>query len=321
MLWTEIFAAAVAIRPSSRRCEEPPPPRHLQTQTARSSPMQDPLFEVERYELNEPPAYLFSVSRREFLGTIGAGLLIVATASEANAQQAGGGTLDARLHVGEDGNITMLAGKVEEGQGPRIEFAMAAAEELRVPLDRIRVVLADTQITPNDGGTSGSRSTPGTVPLVRRAAASARELLITVASAQWAIPRERVNVNAGVAIGPGAEHRMAYRDLAKLPELTRAYSQPLPSNVPLTAVQDWTILGQPLPRVNGRDIVTGAHRFPSDIERPGMLYGCVLRPPSYGAALVSADLDKAKSMRGVTAVRDGDFIGCAAPSSYQARKA
>ena len=64
----------------------------------------------------------------------------------------------------------MFAGKVEEGQGARTEIAMAAAEELRLPLDRIRVVLGDTDIVPDDGVTAGSRTTPGTIPPVRKAA-------------------------------------------------------------------------------------------------------------------------------------------------------
>jgi isoquinoline 1-oxidoreductase len=73
--------------------------------------------------------------------------------------------------------------------------------------------------------------------------------------------------------------------------------------------------------VNGRDIVTGSHKFPSDIEKPGMLFGSVLRPPSFGASLVTVDLEKAKSIAGVTAVRDGDFVACAASSSLDARRA
>jgi isoquinoline 1-oxidoreductase len=284
--------------------------------------MIDERMEVERYELREPPAYLFSVSRREFLGTVGAGFLIVAISGEAQAQrQAGGSTLEARLHIGEDGTITILNGKVEEGQGPRTEFAMVAAEELRLALDRIRVVMADTDTTPNDGGTSGSRSTPGTVPLVRRAAAAARELLITVAAAQWGVPRERVQVADGIATSPGGGKKLTYADLAKSTELTQAYSQPLPASVSLTAPSDWKVLGRPVHRVNGRDIVTGAYKFPSDVERPGMLYGSVLRPPSYGAALEAVDLDKAKAISGVAAVRDGDFVGCTAASSFAARKA
>lgn len=282
--------------------------------------MREDLFEVERYELREPPAYLFSVSRRQFIGTLGAGFLVIAIAPEADAQSAGvADALQARLHVGEDGLITIFSGKIEEGQGPRTELAMAAAEELRLPLDRIRVVLADTDLVPNDGTTAGSRTTPATVPLVRRAAAATRELLIDAASKNWSVTRESVTIAGGSAVGNGAA-RFTYSDLARSHELTELYSRALPSNVSITPPKDWKILGRPALRINGNDIVTGAHKFPSDIDRPGMEYGSVLRPPSYEATLTAIDTDVVKSMPGVRVVRDGPFVGCTAPTSYLARK-
>lgn len=253
--------------------------------------------EIERYELSESPGYFFRVTRREFLGIAGAGLCILAMRDDAAAQQAGAGVLEARLHIGEDGVITILTGKIEEGQGARTELALAAAEELDVPIDRVKVVMADTFLVPNDGTTAGSRTTPSTVPAVRRAAAAARQLLKST--------------------GDG---KLSYAALAKSPELAKAYTQPLPANVPLTPAKDWTVLGISQNRTNGADIVAGAHRFPSDIQRPGMLYGAILRPPSYEASLESLNSEAVKSMQGVSAVRDGQFAGCVARTSYDARK-
>ena len=281
--------------------------------------MPEELLELERFELHEPPAYFFRVTRREFIEAAGAGLCFVALQSTADAQQSVG-TLEARLHVGEDGSITILNGKIEEGQGPRTELALAAAEELKVPIERIKMVMADTDIVPNDGTTAGSRTTPSTVPAVRAAAAAARELLITVAAQQWGSPRDQIRVTAGAASGP-ANKKLTYADLARSHELAKAYNQPLPPEAALTPPKDWHVLGKPQNRVNGSDIVTGAHKFPSDIQRPGMLYGSILRPPSYEATLVSVDVEAAKSFNGVSVVRDGQFVGCAAPTSYAARKA
>jgi CO/xanthine dehydrogenase Mo-binding subunit len=194
--------------------------------------MTDELLEVERYELQEPPAYLFRANRRQFLGTLGAGFVIIAAQQPAGAQgqgQAGSSPLEARLHFGEDGIITVLTGKIEEGQGPRTELAMAAAEELRVPVDRIRMVMADTNLVPNDGTTAGSRSTPSTVPLVRRAAAAGRELLIGTAAEQWQVPRDRIQVNAGSAVGTDPNRKLTYADLARSAALAKAYKEPLPA--------------------------------------------------------------------------------------------
>ena len=256
--------------------------------------------EVERYELREASPYTFRPTRRDFIEAVGAGLLIIATQPALEAQS-GGGPLEARLHVGEDGRITILSGKIEEGQGPRTELAIAAAEELRVPVEQVRILLADTDTVPNDGTTAGSRTTPSTVPLVRRAAAVARELLASASAQQ--------------------NKKLTYADLAKSPELAKASKQPLPADVTLTPANAWQVLGQPHNRINGADLVTGAHKFPSDIDRPGMLYGSVLRPPSYEATLDSIDLAPAKALKDVTVVHDGLFIACAAPTSFEARQA
>jgi isoquinoline 1-oxidoreductase len=264
-----------------------------------------------------------TVNRREFLEIAGAGLLIVAAAPLSDAQRGGGGggggTLESRLHIGEDGLITVLSGKIEEGQGALTELAMAAAEELRVPLDRVRMVMGDTERTPNDGGTAGSGTTPRTAPLVRRAAGAARELLLAAAGRQLGVDAARLEVRDGVVEYGGKKY--GYAELARSPELAAAYKEVLPANITVSAAKDWQVLGKPQVRLDARDLVTGAHRFPSDIARPGMLYGRVLRAPSYGATLGGVDLTEARKMAGVTAVRDGGFVACAAPTTFAARKA
>lgn len=264
----------------------------------------------------------FGVDRREFFEIAGAGLLIAVTAPRSEAQRGGAAavaSLETRLHIGEDGVITILTGKVEEGQGALTELSMAAAEELRVPLNRVRMVMGDTDQTPNDGGTSGSTTTPRTVPPVRSAAATARTLLLAAAARQWGVDAAQLEVRDGAATYAGKTY--GYAELARSPELAAANKGALPAGTAVTGVKDWKVLGTPHVRVDGQDIVTGAHRYPRDIVRPGMLYGKVLRAPSYGASLVSADLSTAQKMPGVTAVRNGDFVACAAPTSFAARKA
>ena len=89
----------------------------------------------------------------------------------------------------------------------------------------------------------------------------------------------------------------------------------------VTPTAEWKILGHPAARPNQRDIVTGAHVYPADVVRPGMLYGKILRAPAYGAKLEDIDLSAAEAMEGVVAVRDGSFVGVAAPSTSIAKKA
>jgi isoquinoline 1-oxidoreductase len=114
---------------------------------------------------------------------------------------------------------------------------------------------------------------------------------------------------------------VTYAELAASANFDETFQQTVPRDVSVTAVADWSVLGVSTPRPNGRDIVTGAHRYASDIARPNMLYGKVLRPPSYDAVLEKIDLAVAEKMPGVVVVRDRNFVGCAAPTSLQARQA
>jgi isoquinoline 1-oxidoreductase len=197
----------------------------------------------------------------------------------------------------------------------------AAAEELRVPVGRIQLVMADTGLVPDDGVTAGSGSTPRTVPAVRHGAAAAREVLVGFAAKRWGVERSMVQVQDGKATRTSSQDSLSYADLAADADAAKALDQAVPSDVALTAVAEWKVLGQPTPRPNARDLVTGAHQYPSDISRPGMLYGKVLRPPSYGAKLAAVDLAPAQAMKDVVAVRDDQFVGVAAPTTFLAEKA
>src|SRR6185295_719421 len=247
-----------------------------------------------------------------------------ALAQQRRGGRGGGGetrNLSARLHIGKDGVITVLTGKVEVGQGSRAELTQAAAEELRVSASQVQLVMADTALVPDDGITAGSRSTGANVPVIRKAAAAARELLAQVASAKWNVERAAVTVRDGKVFHDGSKRSMTYAELAASEEATKGFEGAGPTDVTVTAVKEWKILGTPVLRPNGRDLVTGAHRYPSDIERPEMLRGKVLRAPSYGAKLVSVDLLPAKEMKDVVAVHDGNFVGVAAPTAARAEEA
>ena len=214
-----------------------------------------------------------------------------------------------------------MTGKVEAGQGARAELSEAAAEELRVPVSRIQLLMADTSLVPDDGVTAGSGSTPRTVPAVRHGAAAAREVLVEFAATRWGVDRSTIQVRDGKTSRASSPETLSYADLAADADAAKALEQGIPSDVALTPVAEWKVLGKPTPRSNARDIVTGAHQFPSDISRPGMLYGKVLRPPSYGAKLTAIDLAPAQAMKNVVALRDDQFVGVAAPTTFLAEKA
>ena len=181
--------------------------------------------------------------------------------------------VSARLYLNEDGTITAMSGKVEEGQGPRTELSQAAAEELRVALDRVRLVMSDTDLVPDDGITAGSRTTPSNVPDMRRAAATARQLLAEIAARQWQVDAATLEVKDGMITDHATGKSLTYADLAKSKDLVAAFARRVNAEAPLAPVTDWKVLGRPVARLNSRELVTGAHRYPSDIVRPNMLYG------------------------------------------------
>lgn len=284
------------------------------------------IVDPENHDLAEDSSAKLRVSRRDFLHVLGAGLLITVGGGCATAQRGqrrGGGAtpIATRLHVGEDGTITVMTGKVELGQGARTEITQAAAEELRVAVDQIRLVMGDTDLVPDDGVTAGSRTTPGTIPVVRAGAGAARDVLTELASQQWQVEASDLTVRDGAIVHPPTNRSITYAALAKAGRVDEALRQPIPDDVELTPVEKWVVLGTSTRRPNAGDLVTGAHRYASDIVLPDMLHGKVLRPSSYGATLGAIDLSEAQAMEGVTVVRDGDFVGCVAPTSFAAAQA
>jgi isoquinoline 1-oxidoreductase len=283
--------------------------------------------EPERYELLAPPAHYFQPDRRDFFKLLGGGIAVACVFKDARALQESGGSrrsgeslpqeISAWLHIGEDGAVTVYTGKVEVGQNTRTALTQAVAEELRVLPGAIHMAMGDTDVTPFDMGTFGSRSTPTMSPQLRRAASAAREMLIDLAAERWKTERAGL-VAAGGTITDSAQRRSAeYRELVKGQKLARTIT----AGPPLTPTSEWKVMGQSLPKVNGCDFVTGRHRYTSDLKLPNMLYGKVLRPSAFGATLASLDAREAKAIPGVTVVQDGDFVGVVAPSPELARRA
>ncbi len=284
--------------------------------------------EPERYEFNASPAYRFEADRRDFLKILGGGLLIVCVLENASAFQESGAAglsfshplpraISSWLHIGQDGRVTVYTGKVEVGQNVRTSLTQAVAEELRVSPREIQMVMGDTDRTPFDMGTFGSRTTLTMSPQLRRASAAARDILVNLAAKAWGVDSARLVAAAGEISDPAAHRAIKYGALLQGKEL----AEDIPTADPLEPATKWTVMGAPLPKVDGRKFVTGEHQYPSDLRLPGMLYGKVVRPASFGAKLVSLDTPAAEAMRGVTVVHDGDFVGVAAPTVEQAVKA
>lgn len=219
----------------------------------------------------------------------------------------------------EDGAVVVLAGKAEVGQGVRTSLAMCAAEELHIPLEQIEVVIADTAITPFDAGTFGSRTTPYTLPVIRKAAAAAREVFVERAAKLWGVSREAISVADGLIHHGHSAQAARFRDLMSAQEDGRL-AELWSDETDVTKPAEWTVLGKAAMRVGGRDIVTGGHKYTTDLVRPGMLHAAVLRPPVLGARLVELDTGEAEANEGVRMVRLEKVVGVVAPDRAVARR-
>ncbi len=276
----------------------------------------------EQYEMHTAPAYKFSVNRRTFFELMGAGIAVTFSSASSWASiirddAAPEDQLSAWIHIGNDGKVSVFTGKAEVGQNIRTSLAQIVAEELPVPFESITMVMGDTVLTPYDRGTFGSRSTPFMGPQLRKAAASAREVLLEMAAAQWKLQRSTLVMENGMIKSRDGRKSISAGELTKGKKLV----YPVSENVKVKPVSEWKIAGTAVRKVNGPSFVNGKHKFVSDMKLPGMLYGKVLRAPAYGSTLVSADVSEAPTMNGVTVIKDGDFIGVTAPTPAMARAA
>jgi nicotinate dehydrogenase subunit B len=224
---------------------------------------------------------------------------------------------EAWVHVGGDGAITAFTGKVDAGQGTRTALGLLVAEELAVPPGRVRVTMADTDVSPFDLGTFGSRSMPHAAPPLRAAASCAFRLLREAAAARFGLRPDQLTAADGIIAGPDGAPSASYGDLVR----GQRRVERVPADEPVTAAGQWRVAGRQTRTADAADVVTGRKRFPSDLGLDGMLYGCVLHPPSEGARLVSADTSAAEALPGVTVIRSEDQIGVLAADAGTARRA
>ena len=306
----------------------------------------DPASELSQHEISI--LHWFDLDRRRFVKLFGGGLLVglAAPGAAVLAQESGRAResheppkdLEGWLRIDRDGKVTVFTGKVEVGQNIRTSLAQQVAEELRVPVDAIRMVMGDTDLCPWDAGTFGSRTTPNMGPQLRAAASTAREALIDLAAGRWKVSRDGLLAEngrivetpsslstqrggrAGVRGAPQSNRSISYGELTRGEKLVKTLPADLAA-APLSPASKWKIADTTVPRVNGRDFVTGAHKYASDLNRPGMLHGKVARPAAFEATLVSLGASRAEALPGVRVVRDGEFAGVVAPDLQTAERA
>ncbi|MHC1731695.1 MAG: molybdopterin cofactor-binding domain-containing protein [Bacteroidales bacterium] len=253
------------------------------------------------------------IKRRSFIKVLGGGIILFFTPWNAidllalPAPQRRTLTKDynAFLHIATDGTVSCFTGKIEMGQGIITSLAQMIAEELNVPLAKVKMVMGDTDLCPYDAGTWGSLTTRAFGPAMRAAAAEARAVLVQMASEKLGVATDRLEVADGVVMELGNPSvRVSYAELAQGKKLERYLDvKPAPEDY-----TKYTLVGKSLKHSDAYEKVTGRAKYTGDLKLPGMLHARILRPPSHGAKLVSADLSVVEAMEGVQVVREGDFI-------------
>ena len=269
-----------------------------------------------------------NINRRQFFKRLGGGLAVILVLKDASVlanadekylsfDKVPTDQIGAWLHIGEDNTITIYTGKVEVGQNIRTSLAQIVAEELMVPVTGIKMVMGDTDLVPYDAGTFGSRSTPAMGSQLRKTAVAARQILLELAATAFKADKSTLRLANVKVTHPLTSKSLSFGQLTKGKKLLKTISD----NSPAIPVEQWKIAGTSVPKINGRDFITGRHQYVSDLKMPGMLYAKILRPPAFGATLSSVNLSGAKAINGVTVVHEDNFIGVAAPDLPTAGKA
>ena len=227
-------------------------------------------------------------------------------------------TLSAWIRIqSEDQSVLLMVGKVELGQGILTAVVQVCADELDVEMARVKVVSGDTALVPNEGTTAGSFSMPNCATAVRQAAAEVRAILLDLAQVRLGQPSSGLSVRDGlVQTVSGAT--TSYWDLLVGESLQREAT----GRVKTKPIGEHRLVGRSVHRLDLTPKILGQAMFVQELRPKGMVFGHIVRPPTYGARLIAADTAAITRMPGVIKVlRDGSFLGVIAIREGQAQAA
>jgi isoquinoline 1-oxidoreductase subunit beta len=222
-----------------------------------------------------------------------------------------------------DDTVIVRIARSEMGQGSFTGLSMLVAEELECDWSKVRAEFAapEDNIRRNriwgDMATGGSRAIRGSQDYLRKAGATAREMLIAAAAARWnVVPAECTAANSLITHLPSGRHVRFGAVAAEAAKLAP------PATVTLKEPKDWKLIGTPRNRLEIADKVTGKPIFASDVRLPNMLHAAILQSPVFKGAATAVDETAARAIKGVRqVVKLGDAVAVVADSWWQAKKA
>lgn len=271
------------------------------------------------------------LSRRDFLKTSGALVVSFSAASAIEPFAAAQGPfdthpshvnpdkLDSWLAVASDGSVTAYTGKCDLGQGMYTVQTQLVAEELCVSIEKVKLVQCDTSVTPDQGTTSGSQSTPTNFNKrnLAQAAATARDALIGMAAQRLGLPVDQLAVKDGVVSSTGGRS-VGYSELIG----GKHFDIQLSGTAKRRSPSEWNVLGKPVASFDRVALMTGTFEFVHNIHVPGMVHGRVVRPPEIGATVEKVDEMSVQDIPGlIKVVVKNNFVGVVAEKQWQAAQA
>jgi nicotinate dehydrogenase subunit B len=252
-------------------------------------------------------------SRRKFIKNLGGGVIVVFCLGEMSFSSlfAQDGQLieeldfNAYLRVKQDGRVDCFTGKIEMGQGIITSLAQVVAEELEVSIYDVDMVMGDTELCPYDAGTWGSLTTRFIDPVLRAAAAEAREVLLDLASEHFGLNKTSLEVIHGVvSVKNDSSKKIRYSELTKGKKIVRS----LTKKPELKKAKDFKLIGKPIRSLDAEAKVTGKAKFSGDILLPGMVHATIVRPEVFGSKKIRIDASKLSEYDGVQLVENGDLV-------------
>ena len=263
-------------------------------------------------------------SRRNFLkmtATAGGGLLLGFNWADAKAVVAAAAenvTFNSYLSIGTDGIITLFSPNPEVGQGIKTAFPMIVAEDLDADWKKVKVVQAALDNKKFERQVAGgSGSIKHSYQRLRKAGATARNMLVEAAANRWQVAVGECTTENGMVIHAATKRKLGYGELA-----AEAAKLPVPSNVVLKDRKDFKIIGKTIKNVDNQEILTGKPLFGLDFYREGMLFAMIQRPAAFGMKLKSVDAAAAKAMPGIVdVVTFKNNVAVVGKSTWQVKKA
>ncbi len=254
-----------------------------------------------------PSALSAGVSRRGFLGTVGAGALGLSLGVFGGAVRRAGAAVPAGslapnvfVTVFGDGRVEIICHRTEIGQGVRSSIPLLIGEELGADPERVTVVQAVGDKRYGDQNTDGSRSIRQDWDKLRVLGATAREMLVSAAAGQWRVP-----VGECVAADHRVTHTKSGRALGFGALVDAAAKLPVPKNAKPRPVGELKRIGVGAPSRplhDGQDIATGAAIYGADVRLDGMLTAVVVRPPTVFGKVARVDDKAARAVPGVVGI-------------------